>query len=304
MSTASWSGVNIGNDNLYLPQGLAIDRNGQIWIGFMNEVTYEPYGDPYSDGGIRLINENNQFTEIDNDEILIGGEGSDVWSIDICEYDNFDILWVLTSEGVQGYTIFQNQLLPVSNMNLFSEIPFYKGDHLKCDQNSNVWITTTHSGVRTILSENNYTDFWPSYDGMRSDNSGLLSDIVYDIDFNSKSGKIYFATNRGISILHSPFSDISYNNKNEYEIYFDKNPFVVPRDENLVISNIPLGSTITIMDLNGNVLRRIKGSNFTQYIWDGKDRGGNYLNSGVYIVASSNSNNQNSISKVAIIRDK
>ena len=57
------------------------------------------------------------------------------------------------------------------------------------------------------------------------------------------------------------------------------------------------------MDLNGNVLRRIKGSNFTLYLWDGRDRRGNYLNSGIYIVASSNSNNKNSISKVAIIRD-
>ena len=188
-------------------------------------------------------------------------------------------------------------------MNLFSEIPFHKGDHLKCDQSSNVWITTTHSGVRTILAENNYTDFWPSPNGMTSDNSGLLSDIVYDIDFNFKSGKIYFATDRGVSILHSPFSNVSYNNKDEYKIYFDQNPFIVPADEDLVISNIPLGSTITIMDLNGNVLRRIKGSNFTQYLWDGRDSRGNYLNSGIYIVASSNSNNKNSISKVAIIRD-
>ena len=90
---------------------------------------------------------------------------------------------------------------------------------------------------------------------MTSDNSGLLSDIVYDIDFNFKSGKIYFATDRGVSILHSPFSNVSYNNKDEYKIYFDQNPFIVPADEDLVISNIPLGSTITIMDLNGNVLK-------------------------------------------------
>ena len=63
------------------------------------------------------------------------------------------------------------------------------------------------------------------------------------------------------------------------------------------------GSTVLIMDLDGRVLRRIKESDFTQYIWDGKDSNGRYLNSGIYMVASKNENNENTISKIAIIRD-
>ena len=301
----SWSGINVGNDALYLPQGLAIDRNNQIWIGFMNEPTlHPPPGVPYSDGGIRLVNENNQFTEISNDEVLIGGESSNIWSVDICPYDDFEILWVLSSDGVQGYTIFQNQLSPVSNMDLFTEIPFYRGDRIKCDESSNVWITTTHSGVRTILANNDYTEFWPDYEGLRVDNSGLLSDAIYDIDFNYSNGQIYFATEKGISILHSPFSSVSYKKNDKYEIYFDKNPFITSKHDYVIISNVPMGSTITIMDLNGRILRKIKHDSFTQYIWDGKDSNGTYLNSGIYIVASTTSDNKNSTSKIAIIRDK
>jgi len=303
ISNNSWEGVNVETNNLYLPQGLAIDQNNQIWIGFENSETDNSIPLPYSDGGIRFVDENNQFIEVDNDEILVGGEESSIWSVDICDYNDFEILWVLGAEGVQGYTIFQNQFSAISSMNLFSEIPFYEGDRIKCDYNSNVWITTTHSGVRTILANNNYTEYWPSYEGMTSKNSGLLSDVVYDIDFNSSSGEVYLATDKGISILRSPFSDVVYNSRNKHEVYFNVNPFITSKHENVLISNIPIGSTVLIMDLDGRVLRRIKEDDFTQYIWDGKDSNGRYLNSGIYIVASKNENNQNTISKIAIIRD-
>ena len=102
------------------------------------------------------------------------------------------------------HLIFSEVLNPISSFSYFPELQFRKGDHIRCDQFSNVWVTTRHSGVRTILSESNYQEYWPSYTGMTSDNSGLLSDIVYDIDFDTETGEVYFATDQGISILNSP----------------------------------------------------------------------------------------------------
>ena len=133
-------------------------------------------------------------------------------------YNGFDILWVITNDGVQGYTIFQNELAPISNLDLFTEVQFSKGDHIRCDDFSNVWITTRHSGARVILSGENYADYWPSYIGLTSDNSGLLSDVIYDIDFDKNTGEVYFATDMGISILSSPFSDIQHTSNDEYNI--------------------------------------------------------------------------------------
>ena len=51
---------------------------------------------------------------------------------------------------------------------------------------------------------------------MTSENSGLLSDVVYDIDFDYDSGQIYFSTDLGISIFKSPFSNISYNQNDSH----------------------------------------------------------------------------------------
>ena len=155
-----------------------------------------------------------------------------------------------------------------------------------------------------MLSESNYTESWPSFSGITEENSGLLSDVVYDIDFDDESGEIYFATELGISILKSPFGQISYSDNDKYEIYFDKNPFLIPKDERVVISNVPMGSTLKIMTLDGKILRTINKDGFTMYQWDGKDESGNYVRSGVYIVASINSEEKTAIGKLAIVREK
>ena len=306
-----WSGIDVSNPDdfnesniLYMPQEMTFDNSGQLWVSFRSEPILSSSNAPYSYGGIRYINSNNQLKKVENDEILIGGENSDIWSIDVCSYEGSDVLWVLSSDGVQGYTIFNNELSSILGLDLFIDLPFYQGDHIRCDQYSNVWITTRHSGVRALLSETNYTESWPSFSGMNQDNSGLLSNIVYDIDFDDKTGEIYFSTDLGISILESPFGEILYTQNDEYKIYFDNNPFLVPKDERVVISNVPIGSTLKIMTLNGKILRTLNEESFTMYEWDGKDKTGSYVPSGVYIVVSSNLEEKIAVGKLAVIREK
>jgi len=298
-----WDGLNASDQSLYLPREIAFDHSGQMWIVFDNENTLSG-NETYSSGGIRYVNSNNQFLAPGNDDELVGGASADALSLDVCRYNGFDILWVLTTSGVQGYTIDQNQLAPISNLDFFIESQFSEGDHIRCDYLSNVWITTRHSGVRVILSASSYTDYWPSYLGFRQADSGLLSDIVYDIDFNQETGEVYFATDLGISILSSPFTEVSFKNDDRYEIAFSKNPFLTPKDERMVISNFPIGSTVKIMNLRGQVLQTLQDDNFSEYNWDGKDDNGSYLGSGVYIVTSSHPNHPRSIGKLAIIREK
>ena len=90
----------------------------------------------------------------------------------------------MTSEGVQGFTIDDNSFYAISSLDFFPDIPFYLGDHIRCDSNCNIWITTRHSGVRVILSDSQFSEYWPSYDGLNEENSELLSNVVYDLSFN------------------------------------------------------------------------------------------------------------------------
>ena len=176
-----------------MPNEITFDDNGQMWIAFDRENDLSG-SDLYSSGGVRYVNSNNQLVEPGNSSEIVGGENINVLSLDICRYNGFDILWLLTTAGLQGYTIHQNQLSAISSSDYFIESQFSKGDRVRCDAQSNVWITTRHSGVRVILSASGYTEYWPSYLGLRESDSGLLSDIVYDIDFDARSGDVYFAT--------------------------------------------------------------------------------------------------------------
>ena len=298
-----WGGLNVENQSYFLPQEITFDKNGQIWIGFDRENNLAG-NELYSSGGIRYLNNNNQLVEPGNTNELVGGSNVDVLSLDICSYDNLDILWVLTGSGLQGYTISNNQLSAVSNLDYFVESQFSKGDRIKCDLNSNIWVTTRHSGVRVILSETSYTEYWPSYIGFRQSNSGLLSDVVYDIDFNTNTGEAYIATDLGISVLKTPFTQFNEPDRGKYDLSFSHNPFLVPKNEQVAISNFPIGSTVKVMDLRGRLVYEYKNNSFSEYLWDGKDINGNFLNSGIYIVTSTHPDNKNGLGKIAIIREK
>jgi len=298
-----WGGLNIDDQSYYLPQEITFDKNGQIWIGFDRENNLAG-NELYSSGGVRYLNNNNQLVEPGNSNELVGGSNVDVLSLDICNYDNLDILWVLTGSGLQGYTISNNQLSAVSNLDYFIESQFSKGDRVKCDENSNVWVTTRHSGIRVILSETSYTEYWPSYIGFRQSNSGLLSDVVYDIDFNTNTGEAYISTDLGISVLKTPFTQFHEPDRGKYDLSFSHNPFLVPKNEQVAISNFPIGSTVKVMDLSGRLVYEYKNNSFSEYLWDGKDFNGNYLSSGIYIVTSSHFENKNGIGKIAIIREE
>ena len=72
IQTENWSSLNASDEYLYLPEEIAFDNSGQIWVGFDYEQTLTSGQVDYSMGGIRYVNANNQFVEVSNDEDLIG----------------------------------------------------------------------------------------------------------------------------------------------------------------------------------------------------------------------------------------
>ena len=55
----------------------------------------------------------------------------------------------------------------------------------------------------------------------------MLSDYVYDIAFDNFDGKVYLATNNGISIIEIPYS---VENENKESLYITPQPFIIPSD--------------------------------------------------------------------------
>jgi len=306
----SWSHVHVPDENSYRPQTIALDNANRSWVGF----AYESLGDTlYSSGGIKVfqyanlkfLNETDStWLTIRNPEMLPGGEkDASVWSL---VFDKMEFLWILNEKGIRGYTynVKDNEITldPIlraidgTPIDFLPQISYTKGNRIKVDSQNNKWIST-HQGVWVIEESMAY---WPSEVGLHPDNSGLLSDIVYDVAFDNDKGLAYLATDKGISILQIPFAD---NPSKKQSMYISPNPFIIPDDDWVIIKNIPSGSSIKIITITGSLIKEINlSSNESQAIWDGTDNQGNHVGTAVYLVSAHHPSKRNTVSKIAVIR--
>jgi hypothetical protein len=248
-----------------------------------------------------------RWIHITNPEIFPGGTLQSIWSLVI---DHMGFLWVLNEKGVQGYEIIGNneiKLIPLREykdadgdevqFDFLTQYSFVKGNRIRVDSQNNKWIITSQ-GVWVIQESMAY---WPSEDGLHPYNSGLLSNIVYDVAFDNDNGLAYLATDKGISILQIPFAE---NPGSEERMYISPNPFIIPDDEFVLIKNIPSGATIQIMTITGMMIKKINlEPENSQYYWDGKNEKGKVVGTAVYLVAAHHPNEPNMVSKLALIRN-
>jgi len=307
----NWRHIFSNDNSSYYPTEVAFDKYNRAWMGFNYQDTWNNCcSTDFSKGGLKVfsylnaiygtsINDSsnvNWFT-IDNPNILPNGENSSIWSLDIGQIDNEEVLWLLTPQGAQGYIINGLELLPIYPLVYYSNISFQKGDKIRLDSQNNAWITTRQNGVKII--QNNAT-LWPDGNGFLTSNSPLLSNTIYDIAFNNQDGQVYILTENGISILGVPFSD---ENEDLDELYISPQPFIIPNDEYIYIKKLISGSNVKILTINGYVVKEFN-LNYNENIikWDGRDELGNLLSSGIYYVTSYKSGNSIS-KKIAIIRN-
>jgi len=302
-SAAEWVHVTADDYFYYLPQEVAFDGNGRAWFGYRRALNYDQ-DELFSAGGVRVLDYHDNIRNVAQHQwhdVNVDLPGSNVWSLTI---DQQGMLWVLTDGGVQGYIVYPSgdlfQSSPIYPQDFFGYIPFRQGDHIRVDSQNNKWIVTRHSGVR-VIKEN--TGFWPTEEGFTSENSPLLSNIVNDIAFDDSAGVAYLATDLGISILKLPFQ--SQKAESVTELAFSPNPFYIPRDNWLIIDDLPAGAEVSIMTLSGRVLVNLQAWNSglaaTQLLWDGRDSQGEWVNSGIYLVAGV-SGKEKRVGKLAVIR--
>ena len=308
-----WMHIFSEDEVSYVPTEIAFDKYNRGWLGFKNENTNNnSETDDFSDGGIKAFqygenylygtsienyNNNVFWLSPSNLEDLPNGENSTIWSLDIGENNNQDILWVLAPQGAQGYILNNTQLLEIYPISFYTNIGFQEGDKIRTDAQNNAWITTRHSGVRVIKSN---ASLWPDGQGFTNDNSPLLSDYVYDIAFDNFDGKVYLATNNGISVIEIPYS---VENENKESLYITPQPFIIPSDNPMIIKKILSGSDVKILSLNGHLLKHFDNLEYNQNIinWDGRDNQGKFLSTGIYYIVSYK-DGQSISKKIAIIR--
>ena len=171
------------------------------------------------------------------------------------------------------------------------------------DGANNKWFGTSDGGV-IYTNPNGQT----TIANFSKENSPLPSNRITKITVDKESGKVFFATDKGIVAFNS---NVAPFGESLGEVYAYPNP--VRKFHNIVTidgrngTNLPRGTNVKILDVAGNLVYEtnvVEGEQLQggKVIWDKKNLAGKYVASGIYIVLLANEDaSETSITKIAII---
>ena len=186
------------------------------------------------------------------------------------------------------------------------------GDRLLGDQTvnsivvdgaDNKWFGTDNGGV-IYTNPNGQT----TIANFSKQNSPLPSNRIIKIAVDNKTGKVYFATDKGIVAYNSkvaPFGEVLA------DVYAYPNP-ALKIHQTVTIdgrngTHLPKGTNVKILDVSGNLVYEtnvVEGQELQggKVVWDKTNLAGNKVSTGVYIVLLSNDDaSENAVTKIAIV---
>ena len=158
------------------------------------------------------------------------------------------------------------------------------------------WFGTNGNGVYLISADNNTEE-----QHFLASNSYLLSDNVESIAINEQSGEVFFGTNKG---LCSYMSDATITNEemSKDNVWAYPNPVRPEYNGLITITGLSYNADVKICTSNG-VLVNEGRSTGGSYIWNGCDKDGKRVASGVYMVQTAKSDgSKGTVCKIAIVR--
>ncbi|MEQ6125060.1 two-component regulator propeller domain-containing protein [Pseudotenacibaculum sp. MALMAid0570] len=300
-SGGSWSSFDISSvktQNSFGLSEIAIDRNNSLWIGTRGD-------------GVIAFNENgNRLKALTTTTTQGSLPNSRIESVAV---DKDNRIWIGT---ISGLVVFNNPS-GVFDADVTDAQPIIILDDgvprrllgeqivntIAVDGANNKWFGTDNGGV-TYTNPNGQT----TIANFSSENSPLPSNRIVKIAVDEETGKVYFATDKGVVAYNSnvsPFGDTLG------EVYAYPNP--VRKFHNTVTidgrngTSLPRGTNVKIIDVAGNLVYEtnvVEGQELQggKVVWDKTNLAGKKVASGVYIVLLSNEDaTETSTTKIAII---
>ena len=275
---------------------ILIDQYNQKW-GIMGRKN-----------GLFVFTDNNTISNTDDDQYKLLnmsiGNGN-LPSLDIyCFAEDLDgEIWVGTDKGIG---VFYNPLSVFSGNNFDAQqILITEGEYgqyllseekIKCitiDGANRKWIGTEKSGV-FLLSEDGLDQILH----FTTENSPLFSNNIIDIAINPENGEVFIGTEKGLISFRS---DATNGATTQSTTKVFPNPVRETYNGIISISGLVTGANIKITDIDGNLVFEdfAKGG---QASWNGKNKNGDRVSTGVYLVFSTDINGvEKIVSKILFI---
>jgi ligand-binding sensor domain-containing protein len=274
---------------------MAVDNYNTKWMSYPSDL-------PGQVRGVAYFNENTVPTGL---IIGAGSLGADISTVNHVTVDKNGEVWIGTDNGIAiirdpsqvinnpGTIPFREKMRIIENgisTPLTENVQFVGVDAL-----NNKWIGTLSNGLLYVSPDG--STLLARYN---TDNSPLPSNRILSIVVSPITGVAYFGTEKGLAA----FNTIAVQPLAECDkISVGPNPFIVPASTKLKIDGLVAESTVKILTISGALVAEFETPGGRIAEWDGKDLYGNYVSSGIYIIAGFNEDaSQVCTGKVAVVR--
>ena len=248
-------------------------------------------------GGVLVFNEVENVTRYLNTN---GGQGGlPGRKITDIQQDQDRFIWITTNEGI---CFFPNPSLILSGGSLTANVPIFDGGLLLRDEYltaiaidpaNRKWIATKDNGV-WLFSETGEE----LVQHFTTKNSPLPSNEVSNVSIDPKSGQVFFTTPNGIASFRSDATEGSATHEN-VRIY--PNPVEPNFNGFVVIEGLVNNAFLKLTDVSGKLVREIQANGSTA-TWNVRDLNGARVQTGVYLVFSSNRDGSETfVGKIVVI---
>ena len=288
---------NKSNGNL---SNMILDKQGLIW--FVNNHGSTPAAYRYNPDTDQ-IKEYSNFVNQDGITFTIGGDGGVRCVVEDLEGN----MWLGTSAG--PLVIEKDQI--DSNNPVYTQVKVPRNDGtdyadyllanidinaIAIDGAGRKWFGTNGNGVYLISADN-----MTQIHHFTTDNSCILSNTVKSIAIIPTTGEVFFGTMSGlcsyVSDATKPNDEMTKDN-----VWAYPNPVNPDYTGPITITGLTLDADVKILSSNGVVINEGR-SNGGTFVWDGCDKKGRRVNSGVYmVVTATNNGEKGTVCKIAVIR--
>jgi sugar lactone lactonase YvrE len=164
------------------------------------------------------------------------------------------------------------------------------------DGGNRKWIGTDGDGLYLISADN-----MNQIHHFTTENSMLLSDIIESIAINHNSGEVFIGTDQGLCSYLSDATTAN-NDMSDDNVYAYPNPVTPDYTGLITVVGLSFNADVKILSSSGKLIAegRSSGGSFT---WDGCDKDGKRVASGVYFVAAAKEDgSKGTVCKIAIIK--
>ena len=163
------------------------------------------------------------------------------------------------------------------------------------DGGNRKWFATTANGVYVISADN-----LSQVAHFTTSNSPLLSDRIESIAIDNETGEVFIGTENGLCSYMSDATN-AVESMEKDNVWAYPNPVVRGYDGLITVVGLSFDADVKILSTSGQLVAqgRSNGGTFT---WNGRDRSGKRVASGIYMVAAATSDGKKgTVCKIAII---